>query len=211
MFDHNICYTVAFDKFVFTSKNGKYVRNNDGQLHNLNGKAVEFADGWGFYSIKGRRIPKEMFDKLYSNTYTFDDWTKENNEELKSAALVYIEEKYGQEALYDFLSKHLSEIDTYKDQKDIKYLTGTSGGMNIGVYTLFKGVVNNIKYSFVRCYCPSTDRMFFLGCDPKYNKAKDAIASMYRLPKKLIPHIKYIQRQGERFSTVLTDEGKKNF
>jgi hypothetical protein len=38
--------------------------------------------------------------------------------------------------------------------------------------------------------------------------AKDAIASLYTIPNKLTNEIKYIQRQGERFSTVLTDNGK---
>jgi hypothetical protein len=50
--------------------------------------------------------------------------------------------------------------------------------------------------------------MFFLGVEPIYTSAKDAIASLYRVPKKLKTHIKYIQRQGERFSTVFTDAGK---
>ena len=111
--------------------------------------------------------------------------------------------------MYRFLSKVIKPVDTYKDVKDERFLEDTTKGMNVGVYTLMKGNLNYIEYSFVRCYCPSTDRMFILGCDPKHNKAKDAIASLYRLPKKLIKHINYIQRQGERFSTVLTEEGKK--
>jgi len=51
--------------------------------------------------------------------------------------------------------------------------------------------------------------MFFLGVDEIHNTAKDAIASLYRIPRKLKAHIKSISRQGERFSTILTDEGKK--
>jgi hypothetical protein len=209
LFDQNISFVVAFENYVFVSKNAiKYVRNEQKQLHSITEKAVQF-DGWGFYAIRGKRISEELFHKLSNDEYTFDDWTKEQDEEIKSVVLAFIEEKWGQERLYSFLSDNLQEVDTYKDIKDEKYLEKTTKGMNVGVYTLFKGNVNNIDYSFVRCYCPSTDRMFFLGCDPKYNNAKDAIASLYRLPEKLIPYIKYIQRQGERFSTVLTDEGKE--
>lgn len=94
--------------------------------------------------------------------------------------------------------------------------------MNIGVYTLFKGRISGVSISnkngrgneghldlaFVRCYCFSTDRMFFLGCDPAHNNAKDAIASLYRIPRKMKPHLKYINRQGERFSSTFTEEGK---
>ena len=79
--------------------------------------------------------------------------------------------------------------------------------MNIGVYTLFKGGYGEVELAFVRCYCPSTDRMFFLSVDPENTNAKDAIASLYRIPRKLTGDIKYIQRQGERYSTVLTDNG----
>lgn len=102
----------------------------------------------------------------------------------------------------------MQEVDTYIDKKEEKYLIGTTGGMNVGVYTLLKGKVNEEEeVSYVRCYCPSTDRMFYLGVDNTQKNAKDAIASLYRVPKKLLHHIKYIQRQGERFSTVLTESG----
>jgi len=50
--------------------------------------------------------------------------------------------------------------------------------------------------------------MFFLGVDSIHKTAKDAIASLYRIPSKLKTHIKSISRQGERFSTILTEEGK---
>ena len=46
-----------------------------------------------------------------------------------------------------------------------------------------------------------------LGAENK--TAKDAIASLYRIPAKLKKEIKYINRQGERFSTVLTEKGDK--
>jgi hypothetical protein len=120
-----------------------------------------------------------------------------------------MEEKLGSEYLFRFISNNLKEVDTYTDKKNKKYLEGTTGGMNIGVYTLFKGSVNNIDLAFVRCYCPSTDRLFFLCVNPENTNAKDAIASLYRVPKKLKDEIKYIQRQGERFSTVFTDIGNK--
>ena len=51
--------------------------------------------------------------------------------------------------------------------------------------------------------------MFFLGVSPEHTKADDAIASLYRVPAGLENEIKYIQRQGERFSTVFTETGKK--
>ena len=95
------------------------------------------------------------------------------------------------------------------DKKRKDFAKGTTNGMNIGVYTLFKGQINDVELAFVRCYCPSTDRMFFLGVDPNNVNAKDAIASLYRVPRSLVNNIKYIQRQGERFSTVFDDKGNE--
>lgn len=119
-----------------------------------------------------------------------------------------MQEKYGDEYIVNFFKKDLVEVDTFVDKKDEVFLKGTIGGMNVGVYTLFKGEINGEKIAYCRCFCPSTDRMFFLGVDPNNQTAKDAIASLYRIPTKLKPHIKSICRQGERFSTVLTEDGK---
>ena len=49
-----------------------------------------------------------------------------------------IQELKGDEGIVNFFRESLNEVDTYVDKKE-KYLQGTTGGMNIGVYTLFKG------------------------------------------------------------------------
>jgi hypothetical protein len=150
--------------------------------------------------------------KIKEKTLTFEEFMDIKNEEDKSLLISIMRNLHGDTYLYDFFTKVLKEVDTYVDKKEDKFMIGTTNSNNVGVYTLFMGVlerdiVNATYISFVRCYCPSTDRMFFLGVEPKYTNAKDAIASLYRIPKKLKNHIKYIQRQGERYSTVFDDEG----
>lgn len=195
--------------FVFAIKPPVTIkRDEQGRLHSTREHAVSFVDKSEYFFIHGVAMPWQTWDLLLAGSYTFSDFAKEKNEEIKSACLSFIEETQGSEGLFRFISEHLIEVDTYTDRKDEKYLVGTTGGMNIGVYTLFSGQVNNINIAFVRCYCPSTDRMFFLSVDPSNRNAKDAIASLYRIPKKLKPHIVYIQRQGERFSTAFSEEGK---
>ena len=49
--------------------------------------------------------------------------------------------------------------------------------------------------------------MFFLGVEPKYKSAKNAIASLYQIPTIVKNDIKSISRQGERFFTTFTEEG----
>ena len=183
----------------------KIVRNNN-FISNINGPAIIYPNQKLFY-VNGLRINKSLFDKLTNQEYTFKEFVNEPNEEIKSAVLGFYQEKFGDEFMFRFLSKNLQEVDTYVDNKDNKYLEGTTKGMNIGVYTLFKGSVNNEKIAYVRCYCPSTDRMFFLGVNPNNNNAKDAIASLYSIPKLLVNEIISIQRQGEIFSTNFTKKG----
>jgi hypothetical protein len=157
--------------------------------------------------VQGRNIPEATFLKLKADQYTLDDFTKEENEEIKSASIAYLQERHGDSYVVEFFRKHLTEVDTYVDRKEAKFLEGTTGGMNIGVYTLLKGKINGVNIAYVRVYCPSSDRLFFLGVNPNNTNAKDAIASLFRIPKKLKDHIDYIQRQGERYSISLTSNG----
>jgi len=184
------------------------ISDNNG-LHNLDGPAAKFIDGYTKYFVFNREVPEELFLKLLTQQYTFQDFMAEPNEEIKSLVMVYYESKFGDEFVFRFLSDHLKKKDTYVDKKTDEYMVGTTKGMNIGVYTLFKGTVNRIRVAYVRCYCPSTDRMFFLGVDPRMKTAKDAIASLYTIPHMLVNEIVEIRRQGERFSTVLTPKGKR--
>lgn len=206
----NVFDCFEFENVVFAVQPPKKIHYNENMLpSNTMGSAIIFNDGSEYYMINGLEITKELFDKLYNETYTFEDFLLEDNEEIKSSVLAYKQERYGDEGVFDFLRSKLYEIDTYTDIKDEKYLEGTTKGQMIGTYTLFKGKYDeDTELAYVRCYCPSTDRMFFLGVEPSNTNAKDSIASLYRIPKKLEKHIKYIQRQGERFSTTFTDEGK---
>jgi len=180
------------------------------RLNNIEKSAVIWSNSFApfdCYYVNGLNISKDLFEKLSKKEVTFEDWMKEPNEEIKAAILSFYQQKFGDEYLFQFLSKNLKEIDTFVDKKDSKYLERTTKGMNIGVYTLFKGNVNDVDIAYIRCYCPSTDRMFFLGVNPENTNAKDAIASLYQVPRKLKDEIVSIQRQGEIFSTNFTENG----
>ena len=118
--------------------------------HNIEGPSIIFNDGSEFYHINGFLISKELFEKLKTNTYTFQDFISEENEEIKSAVISYMELKYGSTGVYDFIKDNLSEIDTFVDKKADYFMEGTTKSMNIGVYTLFKGEVNDVDIAYVR-------------------------------------------------------------
>lgn len=189
---------IQLEGFCIVSRYPSFIsRNANNDLHNLEEGAIAFADGYKQHYINGRFLEEDIFNKVLEEKYTFEDFMAESNEETKSTVLAFIQEKFGDEKLYRFLAKNLTEIDTYVDSKEEQYLVGTSGGMNIGVYTLFKGEINEEEIAYVRCYCPTTDRMFFLGVEPTNTNAKDAIASLYTVPRILAGQIKAIARQGK--------------
>lgn len=178
------------------------------RLHNAFGQAVKWGVDHPTYYIMGRSIPADLYKKWEEKTYTLEDFARESDEEIKSAFLAFVSERWGNDYIATLFSKDLKEVDTYVDKKAPEFLAGTTGSMNIGVYTLFKGYIAGEEVAFVRCYCPSSDRMFYLGVDPINTDPKDAIASLYRIPRVLAPHIEYINRQGERFFTVFGIEGQ---
>jgi hypothetical protein len=201
---------IHFSDLCIVSKYPKKIirRNENGRMHSVDESAIAFDDGYEQHYVNGVFVKEEIFKKLYNKEYTFEEWTKEENEEIKSIVLAFYEEKFGSEFAFNFISSHLKEVDTYTHTKENKYLEKTTKGMNIGVYTLFKGSINNsLDVAYVRCYCPSTDRMFFLGVHESMNNAKDAIASLCQVPLRLHKHLTSINRQGEMFSFNFDKEG----
>lgn len=146
----------------------------------------------------------ETINSVKNGELTFKMWAGLNNEELKSAFATFMEQEG---MLFDFLRGNLSEMDTFVNERQKeKFLDGTTGGEKIGVYTRYVGNINDGDITYVRCYCPSSDRMFFL-CTENLDNAKDAIASLCEVPVDLYSEILEIYRQGEIFNFKLTEKG----
>lgn len=214
LIESNVFEAFEFEKAVFAVRPPKEIHYNENRIiHNIEGSAIKFLDDTEIFIINGFSVTKELFMSLYNKTYTVEDFLKEPNEEIKSAVISFLQSRDGESGVYYFLKDNLKEVNTYTDIKDESKMEGTTKSTNIGVYTLFKGAINDIEIAYVRCYCPSTDRMFFLGVDPSNTNAKDAIASLYQVPSILKNNIVSISRQGEKFSTIfdeITTEKLKN-
>lgn len=206
LIESNVFETFEFENVVFAVQPPKYILSENLLPHNTEDFAIEFNDGTGCYFINGLNVDADLFLKLKNRKYTFSDFIKEENEETKSMILLYIESRDGTEGVFDFMRDNLKQVDSFVNDTKNEYLEGTTRSNRIGVYTLFKGQINAVNIAYVRCYCPSTDRMFFLGVEPSYDSAKDAIASLYRVPTILKNNIVSISRQGEKFSTIFDDD-----
>lgn len=200
-----------YEEYVFAIQPPTHIdtiamEDGDTRIHSTDRKAIEWADGFGLYYLEGTMMPTEKVEKIERNEFTAKEFFEIRNEEVKSNIIRWIQTVHGDEAVYQLFKEVMSKVDEYVDKKDSKFLEGTTNSTNIGVYTLFKGNIDEFEIAYVRCYCPSTDRMFFLGVDPTHTKAADAIASLCPIPSMLIDKVQYIQRQGEKFSIVFDEE-----
>ena len=146
----------------------KLVRNPDGRLHNPNGHAVEFKDGYCQYYINGRHLPSWIWEKAKAGEITREMFLNETNAEIKGG----IYEVMGQKRMMDLLGAH--EIDT----QQIVHRNG-----DIETVTLLKtsetfAEINNQPFAWVKMICPSTGSQYLIGCEPHHTNALEAIASL---------------------------------
>jgi len=174
-------------------------RNNQGLMHNTDGPCIQWNDGYEFYSINGRIVSPENFKAVRQNTLSVDTFFRIENQDERAAIIQMMTELNGASYVGDWMSDNLKSVDTYTHDRTKEY-NPSAVGQNVGVYTLFRGEIEGVPVKYVRCYCPSTDRRFFLGVPPEIANAKDGIAHLCRIPASLKDKIKSISRQGERYS-----------
>ena len=146
----------------------KIFRNADGRLHNPNGAAIEFRDGYKLYFINGRAIPEDIFLSTLEGRITKQQFLTERNVEIKGA----IYEILGQKKMLDLLGA--KEIHT----QQIVHKNG-----DIETVTLLKTEevfeeIDNQPFAWVRMSCPSTGTQYLQGVEPHHNSALEAIASL---------------------------------
>lgn len=87
----------------------------------------------------------------------------------------------------------LTKVDSY--ESNVKNPVGKTIS-----YDLYKGTILDTEVSYVYTQDASTDRTFMLAVKNEISKAKDAPASLVRVPKALHSHIEAIRRQGEKYT-----------
>jgi len=128
-FVNNCFISIQLNSICIVSKYpSKIIRNSQNQLHSTNESAISFCDGYEQHYFNEIYIKPELFQKLISKSYTFEDWSKETNEETKALVLAFYEEKFGGEFVFRFISQYLEEIDTYIDRLETEFLVIKKGG-----------------------------------------------------------------------------------
>ena len=142
----------------------KINRDESGRLHSTNEAAVEFKDGFAMNFIHGRFIQPEFFGKCIAGKYTFEEYIKEQNDEMRSAAY----EIMGAEKMLTFLNASLV------DECSIVHKNGDVE--NISIYKTKQRLnkVKNEPYAWIKRICPSTGTTYLTPTNPAFDKAIEA-------------------------------------
>jgi hypothetical protein len=138
------------------------IKRNEIGFHSTDNEgAIQYPDMKMHY-INGREMPDWIFDKYFSKTLTFDDFMKEQNEDIKAGIIVLIQENEGNEGLLNFLnaelidestlvhkSGHMETIKLYKSKEKFSFLRDHLGN-------------SNVPYAWFYEKCPSTGAEYLL-------------------------------------------------
>lgn len=160
---------LAFPSIVFVSSCPFEVHQDENtRLHNVAGPSVRFKDGYEVFSIHGRILPSWIWEK--KDTITKHQFITEKNAEIRGAMYAILGEKRIMEML------DCVEI----DKQLIEHLNG-----DIEIIKLYRTkemirITENLSnyLSWVKFICPSTGTEYLIACEPNYNNAKEAAASL---------------------------------
>ena len=161
----NIFLNVMFENVCVISKPPTHIsRDVRGNLHSIDGYAVEFFDGYGQNYLWGVYFPPEDFDRLVKNKCETKDIFAVENQEQR-AALIKL---YGYEKLIESLP-NLHVVDTLvKEGKK---------------HVLYRYELGRSTPSFLSVEDFSSDMKYFLGVPSECKTALEALAWTFQVDK----------------------------
>ena len=147
----NVSFIIPYEGIAFVSETPK-ISWEEGKLHNTEGKAVEYADGYGLYSLFGVNFDEKLFKKVTSKKVTLKTIFSIENMEQRMAGLKLV----GVEKLLK--SKHSTKLDK-SDRGNTLYK----------IEYVFDQTAYYLHYK-----CPSTGRVYVSGIDPEVGVGGDA-------------------------------------
>ena len=106
-------------------------RNTRGRLHNENGMAIKYPDGWGLYLLNGVRFSEELYKKIVSKKMPFQDILAIKDIDQRTQAM-----KFGdiREFLKHTNSSLLSEVERFRTKYELWKTPKEAGIFQIDVY-----------------------------------------------------------------------------
>ena len=157
--------TYSFEKICFVVlPPTKIVKNEAGLLHNPQGAAIEFADGYQQFYINGRNLPAWIWEQR--DAITKDQFLKEKNAEIRGGMYAVL----GQKKVFDLIGAGEICRKHANDETYILYRTHEKVGEK---YWQWVGVT-----------CPSTQTNYLLGVPETVTCPIEAVASTWGLSSK---------------------------
>lgn len=184
-------YCALFLKdYCIVSKYPKLVhRNENNDLHSTTENAVIWGYSseetkWDCHYVNGRYIEADIFNSVIQGTFTFDDFKKLDNEDLKGIIVNIIKDNKGNNGLMEFLNAeqvdqktlvheggYTETITLYKTKDKYSFLLNSKGE-------------DNQPYAWLHMVCPSTGTDYLIDTCPTYT---DAVQCAKFMRPKLVP------------------------
>ncbi len=151
----NVSFIIPYEGIAFVSETPQ-ISWNEGKLHNIENKAVKYADGYGLYNLYGVNFDEKLFKKVTAKRVQLKTILTIENMEQRMAGLKLV----GVEKL--FKTKNAKRLDKSKRGNELY---------------LIKGIFSQDAY-YLKYTCPSTGRVYASGIDPEIGRKKDADLAM---------------------------------
>ena len=112
---------IQLEKAVIIIENPIHVHYPKDCLHSTKEMAIKWADGYGFYSVNGRNVEANIFESVVNDKFSFEDFQKLDNEDVKAAIITIIKENNGNKGVLDFLGAELIDEQIIKHGKQPIY------------------------------------------------------------------------------------------
>jgi hypothetical protein len=138
VFTEDICYVLVAPKII---------RNDEGQLHNEKGLAVDWS-GTGMYFLKGIEFTKEWHTKIVNDQLTPEEILAIDNTEHRRVAWEFMDKK------------KLEGLDGFEVLDKVK---NDGKGYPMRIIQFNHPDAGIIRY--YNCFCPTTGREYYLGTE----------------------------------------------
>mgnify|MGYP001438152239 FL=1 len=170
--DIGIYDCLHFDTVSIICERPKKVIRANGRLHNPNGMAIEWHDGWGLYFINGRCLPPWIWEKAAAGKITKSLFLKEKNTEIRGGIYAVMGQKKMSE-LFDLVVIDEADVDHFYGKEHVILYQTRDKYKEIG----------DVPFAWIKVQCPTTSTEYMIGVEPTETDAADALAKSFGLTK----------------------------
>lgn len=181
---------IPMEKFVICVENPEHIKLQNNELHCTTDYAIKWQDGTGMNFINGRYLEEDLFFKVLENKFTFEEFQKLDNEDVKAGIITLIKENKGNAGVLDFLGAYLVDeqiinhgnqpiynlegkptIIGYKEYKETQRLYKTK--LSFSWANDSKGN-RNVPLAWNEMTCPSTGQTYLIETCPSFTNVVDS-------------------------------------